>query len=171
MARTFLAAALASVLFAVPSFAADPASEALSEKATPARSALFSTAVAAAPAAPLAAAPTIVQNDWYKNTQRPSALPALYVGSAVLQAFDAYSTLRALNQGAVEANPLMKTTAGSPVALIGVKAAATAASIFAAERMWRSHNRTGAIVTMVVSNGVMALVAQHNASVLSGLQR
>jgi hypothetical protein len=171
MARTFLASTLALVLFAAPSFAADPASEAMSEQASPARTAAFAAAMATVPASSLAATPSIAQTDWYKSTRRPALLPTLYVTSVLLQAFDAYSTLRAIGNGGTEANPLMKSTTSSPVAFIGIKAAVSTASIIAAERMWRGHNRTGAVVTMVVSNGMMALVAQHNASVLSGLQR
>jgi hypothetical protein len=178
MVRTLLASTLALFLFAIPSFAAEPVSEATSEQTSAARPIVmtpFAAAVAAVSTAPLAAAPAVVQNDaqkdWYKNSRRPAVLPALYVSSALLQGFDAYSTLRALKAGAVEANPLMKSATGNPLAFIGIKAAVTATSILAAERMWRNHNRTGAIVTMVVSNGMMALVAQHNASVLSGLPR
>ncbi|MEQ1730574.1 MAG: hypothetical protein ABL982_19575, partial [Vicinamibacterales bacterium] len=38
--------------------------------------------------------------------RRPSLLPSLYVGSAVLQGYDAYSTLTVLKHGGDEANPL-----------------------------------------------------------------
>jgi len=41
----------------------------------------------------------------------------------------------------------------------------------AAEQMWRNHHRVAAIVMMAASNGIMAVVATHNASVLNGLQR
>jgi len=102
---------------------------------------------------------------------RPLALPALYAGSAALQAFDAYSTLQALHLGAREANPLMQGVAVNPALLIGMKAAVTAASIVAAEQMWRQHHQLRAIALMAVSNGVMAAVAAHNASVISSLPR
>ena len=59
---------------------------------------------------------------------------------------------------------------GNPLVFIGIKAAITTTSILAAERMWKNHNRTGAIVTMAISNGMMAFVAQHNAAVISSLQ-
>lgn len=98
---------------------------------------------------------------------RPLALPALYAGSALLQGYDAYSTLNALNHGAAEANPLMKGITKSPMAFIGLKAGMTTMSIMAAERMWKNNNRLGAVLTMVASNSVMAMVAAHNASVLS----
>src|SRR5216684_3890943 len=98
---------------------------------------------------------------------RPLVLPTLYAGSALLQGYDAYSTLNAIKHGATEANPLMKGVTRSPIALIGLKAGVTAMSIMAAERMWKNDNRLGAVLTMVASNSMMAMVAAHNASVLS----
>jgi len=121
-------------------------------------------AVAAMPAADDAVAPlTRIQ---IRAGTRPSALPALYVSLAALQGYDAYSTLKALKQGAVEVNPMMRGVAGSPAALIAVKGAATFASIYAAERLWREHHRGAAIVLTAVTAGTMAVIAAHNASVL-----
>ena len=57
---------------------------------------------------------------------RPAVLLPLYASFATLQGLDAHSTWRALNQGAVEANPVMKGFAGNPTALLAVKAAGTA---------------------------------------------
>lgn len=101
-----------------------------------------------------------------KLGRRPGLLPALYVGTAALQAYDAYSTLTVLNRGGAEQNPLMKGVVKSPVAFVALKAGIATASIMAAERMWKSNNRVGAIVTMVASNGFMAYVAAHNARAL-----
>jgi uncharacterized protein DUF5658 len=98
---------------------------------------------------------------------RPLVLPTLYASSALLQGYDAYSTLNAINHGATEANPLMKGVTRNPMAFIGIKAGVTVMSIMAAERMWKNNNRLGAVLTMVASNSMMALVAAHNASVLS----
>ena len=178
MGRTILASGLSLFLFAVPTFAADPASgttsdktAAISAESTGVQPTLSASIAAEATNAALTAAPsTAVVSDWHP-AQRPAVLPALYVGSALLQAFDAYSTMKAINLGGTEANPIMKGAASSPAAMIGVKAAVTTASILAAERMWKNHNPTGAIVTMLASNGFMAWVAMHNASVVSGLQR
>jgi len=36
-------------------------------------------------------------------------------------------------------------------------------AIYAAEQLWRQHHRGQAIAIMVASNGVMAIVAAHNA--------
>ena len=177
MGRTILASGLSLFLFAVPTFAADPASGAAVDKTTVSAESVsvqptLSAAIAAEAAnTSLVAAPApAIASDWHP-VRRPAVLPALYVGSALLQAFDAYSTMKAINMGATEANPLMKGAASNPFALIGIKATVTAASILAAERMWKSHNRVGAIATMVVSNGFMAWVAMHNASVMNGLPR
>ena len=171
--RIVLASWLALFLVAVPSFAADPSPETTSAQTSTARAtnvSPFATALTSAPTVELNSAPAVVQNDWYKNSRRPSILPALYLGSAALQAFDAYSTMSALKSGGTEANPLMKSAASNPVALIGIKATVTVASIMAAERMWRGHNRIGAIAVMAASNGMMAIVAAHNASVLTTLR-
>ena len=101
-----------------------------------------------------------------QQTRRPVTLPALYVGSALLQGYDAYSTLTVLKHGGTEANPLMKSVTKSPVAFIGLKAGVATMSIMAAEKMWKSHNRVGAVLTMVASNSFMAMVAAHNSRVL-----
>lgn len=97
---------------------------------------------------------------------RPFFLPSMYVSLAALQGYDAYSTLRALNQGAVEANPMMRGVVGNPAALFAVKGVATFGSIYAAERLWREHHRGAAIVLMAVTNGMIAVIAARNASVL-----
>jgi hypothetical protein len=97
-------------------------------------------------------------------------LPSLYIASAGLQAYDAYSTLSALKLGGVEQNPFMKGITKSPAAFIAVKAGVTAASIVAAEKLWRDNKRWGAIGLMIASNSLMAIVAAHNASVVSRLR-
>lgn len=97
---------------------------------------------------------------------RGSLLPPLYVSLIGLEAYDGYSTTRALKHGATESNALLSPVVGNSPALWAVKGAATFASIYAAERLWRRGHRGQAIVVMVVSNGVMAAVAASNASVL-----
>jgi len=103
--------------------------------------------------------------------RRPLALPALYVSTALLQGYDAYSTLTALKLGGIEANPVMKGLTKSPAAFIGLKAGVTALSIVSAEKMWKRGNRLGAVVTMVASNSFMAYVASNNARVLQRISR
>jgi hypothetical protein len=93
--------------------------------------------------------------------RRPAILLPMYVSFASLQVLDAHSTLRALDRGAVEANPFMRSVAGSPAGVLAVKAAATTSIVYSAERIWR-HNRTAAVVFMAAANSAMALVVQHN---------
>lgn len=135
---------------AVPSTAA-VVTAALAERADPAAPAPFPRAVS-------------------RSVRRPPTLPALYVGSALLQGYDAYSTLSVLKHGGAEVNPLMRGVTKSPAAFIGLKAGVTAMSIMAAERMWKNNNRLGAVLTMVATNGVMAYVAAHNARVLAQMK-
>ncbi len=97
---------------------------------------------------------------------RPAALPALYVGLVVGQAYDVYSTRRALAAGATEANPIMQ---GGGARFWTMKAIGTVVPIVIAERMWKK-NKVGAIVMMVVTNTLMATVAVNNTRVLRAQQ-
>ena len=99
---------------------------------------------------------------------RPSALPAMYVSLAGLQAYDGYSTIRGVRNGATEANPLVGGLASQPAAFWTVKALSTVTTIYFAEQLWRQHKRGQAIMTMVVANAVMCAVAAHNMSVIRG---
>ena len=165
MSRTILATCLAVFLGTIPAFAAEKNS---ADRVDGIAADRVEAIADAAVETPTLVAP---KPEWTGLAGRPSILTALYGGSAALQAFDAYSTLKALKGGAVEANPLMKGVVGNPGVFIGIKAAVTGASIMAAEQMWRNNHRVAAIVMMVASNGVMAAVAAHNASVLNGQQR
>jgi hypothetical protein len=100
---------------------------------------------------------------------RPAALPLLYGSYAALQVFDGYQTIQGVSRGANELNPLMSGIAGSPAAVWTIKAVSAALAIGAAERMWKT-NKTGAIVVMIIANGVSAAVAARNASVLRQLR-
>ncbi len=92
---------------------------------------------------------------------RPAALVPLYISYGVLQGLDVHSTFRALENGAVEANPLMKGVADNAVGLSAVKAAAGAGVIFVSERMWK-RNKVAAVVFMTATNSAMVWVVQHN---------
>lgn len=166
--RRFITASLLGVLLT-----ASTASAADEPQATPSLGSAVSAAAAALATAPMAT--TAEENAefvrrWSASHDRPALLPALYGTSIALQGYDAYSTLTVLKQGGVEANPVMKGITKSPAAFIGLKAGVTMMSIMAAERMWKRHNRVGAIVTMVASNSLMAMVAANNAKVLSSLR-
>jgi hypothetical protein len=157
MRRTLVGSLVGLLLMTSSVFAADDQTTAT---VTPAIAAAATTLVRPDLAANVNIAPRIAAE------RRPLMLPSLYAGSAFLQGYDAYSTLTALKNGGTEANPLMKGITKSPVAFIGLKAGVTMMSIMAAERMWKDNNRLGAVLTMVASNGFMAVVAAHNAAVL-----
>ena len=112
-----------------------------------------------------AAKVVITTPDIVMNTSRPAALPVLYGTLVGLQAYDLYSTHQGLSGGAQEVNPLMQSVAGNSTTAIVTKTVSTAVTIAIAERLWKT-NKTAAIVTMVVANGVMGAVAANNARVL-----
>ena len=91
--------------------------------------------------------------------RRPLALSALYGTYGTLQVLDVVTTRRALPAGAHERNPLMQN--GNIGAMIAVKAAAGASTIYFAERMWKK-NRVGAVIVMAALNGATAAVVAHN---------
>ena len=97
--------------------------------------------------------------------KRPAILPFLYASLAGLQAYDVYSTRTGISRGASEVNPLVAPIAGDTSAMIVMKAVSTGTTIIMAEHLWR-RNKTAAILTMVAANGVMAVVAAHNANLL-----
>jgi hypothetical protein len=119
------------------------------------------------------AAPLFVDLDWSAriamsapvSEKRPSILPGLYVSLAGLNAYDAFSTLRGVSNGAKEANGAMQGVAHTPTAMWAVKGGITAGSILAAEHLWKSGHRAHAVALMVASNGMMVAVAAHNTGV------
>jgi len=99
-----------------------------------------------------------------------AALVGLAAGAASLHAYDVYTTLTGLNGGAVEANPAMRAVARRPAALVAVKAGVAASSILASAHLWKRHHRKAAVILLGVTNGAMAAVAVHNASVLRSMR-
>ena len=159
MRRLFTIATLGAMLTSAPVFAADDNN---TQSLAPAV-----TAAATALAQNPTVANAIDFTPRHTEDKRPAVLPALYAGTVALQAYDAYSTLSVLKHGGMEANPVMKNVVKSPTAFVALKAGVATMSIMAAEKMWKSNNRVGAVITMVASNGFMAWVAAHNASVLN----
>jgi hypothetical protein len=126
--------------------------------ATPHTFATLTDALAHAPAA--AAEPTVTLWSMSQAPQkRPLVLPVLYGSYGLFQAMDIVSTKRAIAAGAHEANPL--GTSGNLGATIAIKAGTSAATFFAAEKLWKK-NRVGAVLLMVAANGVSAAVVSHN---------
>jgi Domain of unknown function (DUF5658) len=93
--------------------------------------------------------------------QNRGILVPLYVSFATLQALDAHSTLRALNAGATEANPIVAGVAGTPAALVAMKAGVAASTIYLVEKV-RVKSRRAAIVLMAALNSAYAAIVAHN---------
>ena len=93
--------------------------------------------------------------------RRPRALPALYASFGAFQVLDAATTIRALDRGAVEANPVVGAIASNRGALMAVKAASFASTVYLTERLWKK-NRLAAVVTMVAANSAYAVIVAHN---------
>ncbi len=107
---------------------------------------------------PLLARPSPVE----RQSNRSSALLfSLYASTAAVQALDVHSTMTALNQGAVESNPLMEGVVRNKTAFIAMKAGVAAATILATRHMAR-RNRIAAIATVVAINSAYAMVMRHN---------
>jgi hypothetical protein len=94
-------------------------------------------------------------------TERPKLLVPMYISFAALQVLDAHSTIRAVDRGYVEANPLVAPSTRNRAAMVAVKVAATASVIACSERLWR-HNRVAAVVALVAINGAYAAIVAHN---------
>jgi hypothetical protein len=157
--------ALTLTLMSAPAFAADGNIEAMA--ATTTIVAGFDAVGTKVPSSSVDwAAPRVT---FHGATARPAMLPALYVSLAALQAYDGYSTTKGLALGAHEANGTMQGVAGRPMMLWGVKAGITVGAVLLAEHMWKS-NKVASIALMVAANGVSAVVAGHNASVLKQMR-
>jgi hypothetical protein len=146
MTRTIAAAVLSVTMFALPAYAEDDA-------VTP--------IVVTGPAAPVRVA---------QGVSRPAVLTALYASYGALQAYDVYSTRQALARGARETNPLMQGVVGNTGAFVALKVGVGAATIAAAERLWKT-NKPAAIGVMIAGNSVAAIVAARNARTLGQLRQ
>jgi hypothetical protein len=93
-----------------------------------------------------------------------AALVGLAAGSASLQAYDVYTTLAALNRGAVEANPAMRAVARRPAALVAVKAGVATSSILASAHLWKQHHRKAAVLLLGITNGAVRLYGLDTAT-------
>jgi hypothetical protein len=105
--------------------------------------------------------PRITSEAAGSRARRPGALVPLYVSFSTMQVLDTHSTWRALNGGAVEANPLVRGVAQSRIGMLSLKAAGTAGILYASEKMWKK-NKAGSIALMIAANSAMGWVVQHN---------
>jgi hypothetical protein len=103
-----------------------------------------------------------------RASNRPSALMmSLYASTAALQMLDVHSTITALDNGAVEANPLMKNVAGNKAAFVALKAGVAVTTILATRNMAK-RNKVAAIATLIAVNSAYAFVVSHNYKVARG---
>jgi hypothetical protein len=115
------------------------------------------------PAGIVAPAPGIVLK---RRLTNPEFVRKLYYGYAALQMTDAATTLVSVNRGAREANPLLQSAAGSPAAMIGIKAATIAGTILTLEKV-RKANPVVATASLIAINATLAIVAVNNVSVVT----
>lgn len=101
-------------------------------------------------------APAAVKSDLPRGLQ-----PALYGGLMVLQGLDVHSTLRAIDAGHDEQNPVMRWSVEHPAALISMKAAASAATIYVAEKIRKRYPKR-AMLFMAAVNSAYAFIVVHN---------
>ena len=95
-----------------------------------------------------------------------AALVPLYGTLIGLQALDLDSTMRAVAKGAGrEANPVMHPLVGRPAAMVAAKAGASAAIVFASERLRRKHHPAAAVMLMIGVNSAYAMIVAHNYAV------
>jgi len=92
---------------------------------------------------------------------RLGTMVSLYASFAMLQTLDAHSTLRAIENGATERNPLLGNLAGQPAGLYALKAGVAASTILLTEKVRRKHP-VSAIVLMTALNSFYATVVVHN---------
>ncbi len=102
--------------------------------------------------------------------ERPRAsgiLTSLYAATAVMQALDVHSTLKALDAGAVEANPMMSGVTKNRGAFMATKAAVAAGTVFAVQRIAK-RSKVAAVVTAVAINSAYAMVVRNNYKIARG---
>jgi hypothetical protein len=161
MSRTIVAAGLLLAVAAAPAFAQD----------VPNRSALAALALSSAAVAPTASETAAAATDEQQAPalSRPrfgsrtgsAVMFSLYATTATMQALDVHSTIRAIDRGAVEANPLMGGLVNNRPAFIATKAAVAAGTIFAAREVAKK-NKVAAAITLIAINSAYAYVAHHN---------
>jgi len=112
----------------------------------------------------------VIERAFDRPDPRRAVLSSLHLVTGIVQGYDGLLTLKVLNAGGVEKNPLIAPLGTSQGAMIGVKVAAAVATVLGTETLWRSHHRVGAIVASIAANSAMAIVAHHNSRVLARLQ-
>lgn len=102
---------------------------------------------------------TAVQVRQEVDRERPRALMPLYAMQITLNGLDVHSTMRALEAGHREGNPLLKD--GSSRTMIGAKVASSALSIYLAEKLWKKNRVAAVVMVASINAGLMAVVANN----------
>lgn len=100
-------------------------------------------------------------NEFNAGPKRSTLMTSLYISTAAMQALDVHSTLRALDHGAVEGNPLMENVTRNKVAFVALKAGVAFSTVMAARNMSK-RNKVAAVLTLVAINSAYALIVNHN---------
>jgi hypothetical protein len=98
-----------------------------------------------------------------------SVLKALYFSTPIVQAIDGISTLRVVQLGGREGNPLMAPVVGNPVAFATTRASVAFGEICLARSMAK-RNKLLAIGALAGLNAAYAVFAAHNFKVARTLQ-
>jgi hypothetical protein len=105
--------------------------------------------------------PPTIQPAVEHGAPRGALITSLYSSFIALQALDAHSTIRALDRGARETNPMVAPFADNNAALIALKAGTAAGVIYMTDRV-RRHNRVASIVIMAAANSAYATIVARN---------
>jgi Domain of unknown function (DUF5658) len=86
---------------------------------------------------------------------------SLYIGFAATQVLDVHSTLRALDAGHTEANPMMKWATSRPAAFVALKTATTTGTLLVAERIRRDHPKRAMFLMAAIDTAFAFVVAKN----------
>jgi hypothetical protein len=123
----------------------------------------LSAAPVAMPLAPQWWSPPLAMTKYTPYRTSPLMF-SLFAATAMTQALDAHSTLRAIDYGAREGNPALSSLAQHRTSFLLLKAGAAAGTIYLGRRIDK-HHRVMAIVSLVAVNSAYAMLIQHNYSV------
>jgi hypothetical protein len=98
-----------------------------------------------------------------QTESRPSRvlITSLFVTTAVMQGLDTHSTFKALDAGAVEANPLMRPLVNHRGAFVALKVGMAAGLIYAGHHLYKKNKVAGALALAAV-NAAYGLIALRN---------
>jgi hypothetical protein len=106
--------------------------------------------------------PVVVKTD--SKFASKTLMASLYATTATMQMLDVDSTLKSLNRGAVETNPLMSGLVNNRAAFIATKAGIAAATIYATSKIAK-NSKLRAALTLVAINSAYAMIVKHNYSI------